>query len=106
MKTYDTIQAAFPGSPAPAHLVVRANDVTTPQFAKAYAEFKKRALATGVMHQPIQVAVNPAKTVARVDIPLAGEGRGRNRRTGARRRCARRDPARARDAAGRDRGRP
>ena len=74
VKTYNTIQASFPGSQDPAHLVVRANDVTTPQFAKAYAEFKKRALATGVIQQPIRVTVNKAKTVARVDFPLAGEG--------------------------------
>jgi len=74
VKTYDTIQKSFPGTQDPAHLVVKANDVTTPQFSKAYAEFKKRALATGVIHQPIRVAVNKAKTVARVDFPLAGEG--------------------------------
>jgi uncharacterized membrane protein YdfJ with MMPL/SSD domain len=49
-------------------------DFQTPQFAKAYAEFKKRALATGVIHQPIRVSVNKAKTVARVDFPLAGKG--------------------------------
>jgi RND superfamily putative drug exporter len=74
VKTYDTIQASFPGSQDPAHLVVKADDVTTPQFAKAYAQFKQRALATGVIHQPIRVSVNKAKTVARVDFPLAGEG--------------------------------
>src|SRR3954454_4263588 len=74
VKTYDTIQASFPGSQDPAHLVVRADDVTTPRFAQAYAEFKKRALATGVIQQPIRVEVNKAKTVARVDFPLAGEG--------------------------------
>src|SRR2546423_8050673 len=74
VKTYDTIQSSFPGSQDPAHLVVQADDVTTPQFAKAYAEFKKRALATGVIHQPIRVAVNPSKTVARIDFPLAGQG--------------------------------
>jgi uncharacterized membrane protein YdfJ with MMPL/SSD domain len=74
VKTYDKIQAAFPGSPAPAHLVVKADNVTTPQFQHAYAVFKRRALATGQIHQPIQVAVNPAKTVARIDMPLAGNG--------------------------------
>ena len=74
VKTYDTIQASFPGSQDPAHLVVKGDDVTTPRFSNAYAEFKKRALATGVIHQPIRVSVNKAKTVARVDFPLAGEG--------------------------------
>jgi putative drug exporter of the RND superfamily len=74
VKTYDTIQASFPGSQDPAHLVVKGDDVTTPRFSNAYAEFKKRALATGVIHLPIRVSVNKAKTVARVDFPLAGEG--------------------------------
>ena len=74
VKTYDTIQASFPGSQDPAHVVVKADNVTTPRFAKAYADFKKRALATGVIHQPIRVSVNKAKTVARVDFPLAGKG--------------------------------
>jgi RND superfamily putative drug exporter len=74
VKTYDEIQKSFPGSPAPAHLVVAADNVTTPRFQRAYAEFKRRALATGQIHQPIQVAVNPAKTVARIDLPLAGNG--------------------------------
>ena len=74
VKTYDSIQRSFPGSPAPAHLVVQAKDVTTPQFKAAYTEFKRKALATGEVHQPIQVAVNPARTVARIDMPLAGNG--------------------------------
>jgi RND superfamily putative drug exporter len=74
VKTYEKIQTAFPGSPAPAHVVVHAADVTTPQFRRAFTEFKRRALATGQVHQPIQVAVNPARTVARIDMPLAGNG--------------------------------
>src|SRR4029079_1034979 len=74
VRTYDTIQSSFPGTQDPAHLVVKADNVTTPQFSKAYAEFKKRALATGVIHQPIRVAVNNAKAVARVHFLLAGEG--------------------------------
>ena len=74
VKTYDTIQKSFPGSEDPAHVVVKAPNVTTPRFAKAYADFKRRALATGVVHQPIRVSVNPDKTVARIDFPLAGKG--------------------------------
>ena len=74
VKTYDTIQASFPGSQDTASLVVKAADVTTPQFERAYEQFKARALSTGVIHEPIRVSVNDAKTVARVDFPLAGEG--------------------------------
>jgi uncharacterized membrane protein YdfJ with MMPL/SSD domain len=74
VRTYDTIQQSFPGSADPAHLVVKADNVTTSQFEAASQAFRPRALATGVIHEPIRVTVNPAKTVARVDFPLAGKG--------------------------------
>jgi uncharacterized membrane protein YdfJ with MMPL/SSD domain len=74
VQTYDTLQASFPGSQDIATLVVTGDDVTTSQWDVAYAEFKQRALATGVIHEPIRVSVNKAKTVVRVDFPLAGEG--------------------------------
>jgi uncharacterized membrane protein YdfJ with MMPL/SSD domain len=74
VKTYDAIQRSFPGSTEPAHLVVKGKDITTPQFKLAYQQFRTRALATGVIHEPIEVSVNPGRTVARVDFPLAGKG--------------------------------
>ncbi len=74
VKTYDTIQRSFPGSQDAAQLVVKAKDVTTPQFSRAYQQFKERALARGVIHEPVRVNTNPAHTVARVDFPLAGKG--------------------------------
>jgi RND superfamily putative drug exporter len=74
VKTYEAIQEKFPGSPAPAHLVVRADDVTTPQFKAAFADLRQRALATTEIHEPIEIAVNPAHTVARIDLPLVGDG--------------------------------
>jgi RND superfamily putative drug exporter len=77
VKTYDTIQASFPGSEDPARVVVKAKDLTTPRFKAVYAETKRRALATGVIKQPIRLVVNPAHTVARIDFPLAGKGQDR-----------------------------
>jgi RND superfamily putative drug exporter len=74
VKTYLAIQQEFPGSPAPAHVVVRGADVTTPQFRSAFASLERRALATGQVQQPIAVAVNPSHTVARIDMPLIGNG--------------------------------
>jgi RND superfamily putative drug exporter len=47
VRTYQRVQAAFPGSQTPAVLVVKADDVTTPQFQRAYNEFRRGALATG-----------------------------------------------------------
>ena len=72
--TYDRIQAAFPGSSSPAQVVVHARDVSAPQVRRAVSELGKRALATGQMKQPINVEVNPSRTVAIVSIPLVGDG--------------------------------
>jgi uncharacterized membrane protein YdfJ with MMPL/SSD domain len=76
VQTYDKIQAAFPGSSSPAHVVVKAPNLDTPQATQALADLKSQALATGVMLQPIRVAVNPAHTVARIDVPFAGNPEG------------------------------
>ena len=72
--TYDRIQTAFPGSSSPAQVVVHARDVSAPQVRRAVTELGKRALATGQMKQPINVEVNPSRTVAIVSIPLVGDG--------------------------------
>ena len=48
--------------------------MTTKAYSTAYAEFKKRALATGQLFQPFHVFVSPDKTVARVDFAIAGNG--------------------------------
>ena len=74
VQTYSTIQHAFPGSSAPAEVVVKAPDVTTPEAKAALADLRTRALATGVMKRPITTVVNPDHTVAQVDIPLVGTG--------------------------------
>jgi RND superfamily putative drug exporter len=74
MQTYDKIQAAFPGGPLPAVVAVEADDVTSPDFEAALADFRRQALATGQMEDPIQVQVNDAETAAIVSVPLAGTG--------------------------------
>src|SRR5207248_8115839 len=56
VKTYDTIQASFPGSQDPAHVVVKADNVTTPRFAKAYAEDRKSTRLNS-SHRTISYAV-------------------------------------------------
>ena len=73
-KTYNRIQEAFPGGPLPAIVVVEAKDVTEPAVTIAIERMKLDAIATGRMQQPIDVRINPDKTVAQVSIPLAGTG--------------------------------
>jgi len=73
VETLDRIQDAFSGEADPALVAIKANtDAATTR--KAIADLKTRALASGQMHGPIEVDVNPAHTVARVAIPLAGKG--------------------------------
>ncbi|MFJ2777994.1 MMPL family transporter [Kitasatospora sp. NPDC087315] len=72
--TSEKIEAAFPGSPAPATVVIKATDITSPAMTAAIADLRTRALASGRMHGPIEVAVHPEKNIATVDIPLQGSG--------------------------------
>ncbi|MFD9128496.1 MMPL family transporter [Kitasatospora sp. NPDC059571] len=72
--TSKAIQAAFPGSPSPATVVVRADAIDSPAMRQAIADLQARALATGRMHGPIQVTVHREQNVALIDIPLNGSG--------------------------------
>jgi RND superfamily putative drug exporter len=74
VQTYEKIQAAFPGAQTPAQVVVKAHDVNSPQMQQAIADLRTKALQTGQMSDPIQTFVNPDHTVARVEVPLAGDG--------------------------------
>ncbi|WP_371503270.1 MMPL family transporter [Kitasatospora sp. NBC_00374] len=68
------IEAAFPGSPSPATVVVKARDIDSPEMTRAIADFQARALTTKGMHGPIQVTVHQAQNVATIDVPLLGSG--------------------------------
>ena len=68
------MQAAFPGTKIAASVVVKAPNVETQAVEDAIDQVKRRALATGVMNEPIYVDLNPAKTVANISIPVKGDG--------------------------------
>ncbi|MFL5929274.1 MAG: MMPL family transporter [Gaiellaceae bacterium] len=74
VKTYRTMQAAFPGTSSPATVVVRARDVTAPRVQTAVMDLRREALATGLMKSPIRTTVNPSRTVETIDVPLLGDG--------------------------------
>jgi RND superfamily putative drug exporter len=74
VRTYERIQQAFPGSQTPAIVVVKAPKVDTPEMRAAYELFRERALATGELYEPFTVLLNPARTVARIDFAIAGNG--------------------------------
>jgi RND superfamily putative drug exporter len=74
IQTYNRIQAAFPGGPIPAQVVVSADDVRSPEVVEAINELRSQASASPDFKQPITTTVNPDHTVAQVDIPVTGDG--------------------------------
>jgi RND superfamily putative drug exporter len=76
-KTYERLQRAFPGEPQPAYVVVRAADVRSPELARAFADLRRRALASGELHDPISLRISPDGHVAAMAIALAGSGADR-----------------------------
>ena len=74
VRTYESIQRAFPGAQTPARVVVSAHDVTSPDVQRGIADLKRRALASGQMFEPISTEINPARTVETVSISLQGNG--------------------------------
>jgi len=74
MQSYHRITEAFPGGPSPADVVVKATDVRSADMTAAVADFESRALATGLVHEPIIVSVHPDANVIELKVPLAGDG--------------------------------
>jgi len=74
MQTYDRIQAAFPGGPLPAVVVVQADDVSKPEVQQGIQAMTDRALASGQMAEPVTTQVSPDKSTEVVSIPMQGDG--------------------------------
>jgi anti-anti-sigma factor len=74
MQTYDRIQEAFPGEPLAAVIALKAPDVTQLQVTAAIREMRNRAVATGLMRDPVTIVNSRDRTVAQVSVPIAGNG--------------------------------
>jgi uncharacterized membrane protein YdfJ with MMPL/SSD domain len=74
MQTYDRIQAAFPGSEIAATVAIESDAVSTPVGRAAIADLRRRALASGVVNDPITVELSRGGRVAAVDLPIDGDG--------------------------------
>ncbi|WP_329501164.1 MMPL family transporter [Kitasatospora herbaricolor] len=72
--TSERIQAAFPGSPSPATVVVKATDIDSPAISAAIEDLRSRALASNRMHGPVDVTLHSEQNIATIDIPLMGSG--------------------------------
>jgi uncharacterized membrane protein YdfJ with MMPL/SSD domain len=74
VQVYDRLQRAFPGEAEPAVVVVKARSIDEPRVEAAIDNLRARAVASGQVNEPTTVEVNPARTVARIELPLAGSG--------------------------------
>ena len=74
MQSYHRITNAFPGSPAPARVVVKATDVQSGQITTAVEEFQSQALSAGLVQEPVVVEVQPESNVIEITAALAGSG--------------------------------
>ena len=73
VETLDRIQASFPGEASPATIAVKA-DTNSADFKNAVNELRGKVTHSTLMHGPVTIDVNPASTVARIDVPLNGSG--------------------------------
>ena len=74
IQTLDRIDAAFPGGSIPANVVVKADDVTTPEVQTAIKALHDKAIATDQLAEPSAVEISPDKTVAIVSLSIKGKG--------------------------------
>ena len=74
MESYHRITAAFPGGPNPARIVIQYPDAERGAVTAAVADFKSRALATQLVHEPIQATAHPSTNLIEISVPLAGNG--------------------------------
>ena len=73
LKDQRAIERAFPGGPMPAQIVIDAENAHSPQLAEAIRAFTAKALAGGLIDDPVTVDL-PTDHVAIVTAPLAGTG--------------------------------
>jgi RND superfamily putative drug exporter len=72
--TYNRIKEAFPGTENSTIVVVKAPNVEAPAVQEAIGQLRWRAVDTGLLHEPIDVDANGAKTVATISIATEGDG--------------------------------
>jgi RND superfamily putative drug exporter len=74
IQAYNKVQKAFPGDLIPANILIKADNVRTPEVQNSIKAMVGKALATGQLHDPVSVDVNRAGTVEVVSVSMAGNG--------------------------------
>ncbi len=74
IQAYNKAQKAFPGDLIPATVLIKAENVRTPQIQNSIRAMVGKALATGRLHDPVSTDVNRAGTVEVVSLSMSGNG--------------------------------
>jgi RND superfamily putative drug exporter len=74
VRTYDRLQAAFPGGPMPAVVGVEARDVRARAVQEGVAGLLRRAAATPGLQRRVSLDVSSDRHAETISIPLAGSG--------------------------------
>jgi uncharacterized membrane protein YdfJ with MMPL/SSD domain len=75
VRTYDRVQAAFPGSQETADVVVSGADATSAQVQSGLRRLRQRAMADRASFgRPVSLKVSRDHSVAELQIPLKGSG--------------------------------
>jgi RND superfamily putative drug exporter len=72
--TLDRIQSSFAGTAQPAEIAVKTSSTDSAGFKNAYLAFRSAAARNPLLKSPIHLDVDAAHQVARIDVPLAGNG--------------------------------
>lgn len=72
VRTYERLNAAFPGGADPARVVVKANDINAAPVRQALAAFREQAVASGASKGPVDMVTHDAENIAVIDVPLVG----------------------------------
>jgi RND superfamily putative drug exporter len=72
--TLNKVQHAFPGGSEPADLIVAGPRSESQRIAAAIASLHRRAVASGLIHEPVNVLPNKQRSAALMELPLTGKG--------------------------------
>ncbi len=72
--TYDRIQTAFPGNQTPAEVVVERGGASDVALTIGVHNLRRQVEGTGLAASPVTVKFSPDRSVAVVNVPIAGRG--------------------------------
>src|SRR5215216_3316673 len=74
MRTYDRMQAAFPGEQTTGDIVIEGKNLDQAQIQAAAQQLRQIARDSDQFQEPVTVDVSPDRQVAEIEVPLAGNG--------------------------------